>query len=48
MYICTFKVICHAWLETLLDVIELLPIETIRKQVCIDDLRNSYSENIVI
>uniref|UniRef100_V9IML7 Serine/threonine-protein phosphatase 4 regulatory subunit 4 n=1 Tax=Apis cerana TaxID=7461 RepID=V9IML7_APICE len=26
-------VICHAWLETLLDVIELLPIETIRKQI---------------
>ncbi|XP_034188377.2 serine/threonine-protein phosphatase 4 regulatory subunit 4 isoform X5 [Osmia lignaria lignaria] len=26
-------VICHAWLETLLDVIELLPVEIIRKQI---------------
>ncbi|XP_018346143.1 PREDICTED: serine/threonine-protein phosphatase 4 regulatory subunit 4-like isoform X4 [Trachymyrmex septentrionalis] len=26
-------VICHAWLETLLDVIELLPIEVIRAQI---------------
>ncbi|XP_043579516.1 serine/threonine-protein phosphatase 4 regulatory subunit 4-like isoform X2 [Bombus pyrosoma] len=26
-------VICHAWLETLLDVIELLPVEVIRKQI---------------
>ncbi|XP_077281661.1 serine/threonine-protein phosphatase 4 regulatory subunit 4 isoform X5 [Temnothorax americanus] len=26
-------VICHAWLETLLDVIELLPVEVIRAQI---------------
>ncbi|XP_018370840.1 PREDICTED: serine/threonine-protein phosphatase 4 regulatory subunit 4-like isoform X5 [Trachymyrmex cornetzi] len=26
-------VICHAWLETLLDVIELLPVEVIRTQI---------------
>ncbi|XP_017767085.1 PREDICTED: serine/threonine-protein phosphatase 4 regulatory subunit 4-like isoform X2 [Eufriesea mexicana] len=27
------SVICHAWLETLLDVIELLPVDVIRKQI---------------
>ncbi|XP_018045216.1 PREDICTED: serine/threonine-protein phosphatase 4 regulatory subunit 4-like isoform X2 [Atta colombica] len=27
------RVICHAWLETLLDVIDLLPVEVIRAQI---------------
>lgn len=41
-----FTVICHAWLETLLDVIELLPVEIIRTQVSLEDLKLKYSPNL--